>query len=71
MAIESNYNPKDLILLTPNDVMEILNISKTGIYRLVDKRAIPYYRVGGSLRFDRKDVREFLERNKVNSMAFK
>ena len=52
-------------LLTPDEVAELLRISKVGVYRLVEKRAIPFYRIRGSLRFDRKDVATYLKENRI------
>ena len=52
-------------LLTPDEVAELLRISKVGVYRLVEKRVIPFYRIRGSLRFDRKDVATYLKENRI------
>jgi excisionase family DNA binding protein len=54
-------------LLTPDELAHALRISKVGVYRLVEKRTIPFYKVRGSLRFDQKDVIEFLQRNRIGS----
>jgi excisionase family DNA binding protein len=55
-------------LLTPDDLAAFLSISKTGVYRLVEKRRIPFFRVGGSLRFEKKDVLSYLQGNRVESV---
>jgi excisionase family DNA binding protein len=55
-------------LLTPDDLARFLSISKTGVYRLVEKRRIPFLRVGGSLRFEKKDVLSYLDGNRVESV---
>jgi excisionase family DNA binding protein len=55
-------------LLTPDDLAQFLSISKTGVYRLVDKRRIPFFRIGGSLRFEKKDVLSYLQGNRVESV---
>ena len=57
-------------LITPDELSDFLRISKVGVYRLVEKRLIPFYRVKGSLRFDRKDVRAYLTQNRVESAGF-
>jgi len=54
-------------LITPDELADLLRISKVGVYRLVEKRLIPFYRVRGSLRFERKDVMAYLAKNRVES----
>lgn len=58
-------------LITPDELMKLLRISKTGVYRLVEKRAIPFYRVRGALRFDKQDVLEFLRQGRVEPFGLK
>lgn len=48
---------------------DMLKISKVGIYRLVEKRLIPFYKVMGSLRFNKKDVMNFLEENRIDQLV--
>ena len=47
-------------LITPEDLMKLLNISKSSVYRLVDKRSIPFYKIGGNLRFSIDDIEGYL-----------
>ena len=58
-------------LLTPADVAKFLKISKVGVYRLTDKRLIRFYKIGGSLRFAKADIIEYLKDNKVESIIKK
>jgi len=51
-------------MLTPAEVAALLKISKVGVYRLVEKRCIRFYKVMGSLRFNREDVLSFLQENR-------
>ncbi|MEI6296381.1 MAG: helix-turn-helix domain-containing protein [bacterium] len=55
-------------LLNRNEVMKMLNISKAGFYRLVYKREIPFYKVGGGLRFSVEDILSYLKNNRVPSI---
>jgi excisionase family DNA binding protein len=55
-------------MLTPDELAQFLRISKTGVYRLVEKRVIPFYRVSGSLRFSKSDVVSFLSGNRIESV---
>lgn len=52
-------------LLTPDDLAVLLRISKTGVYRLIEQRAIRFYRIRGVLRFREDDVNAYLERRCV------
>lgn len=52
-------------LLTPEDVARMLKISKAGVYRLINRRFIRFYKVMGSIRFEKGDILSFLENNRV------
>ena len=56
-------------LLTIEEVAEFFRVSKTSVYRLVERRELPFCRVGRSLRFSRKDLRAYLEARRVGSTA--
>ena len=56
-------------LLTPDEVAEVLRVSKTSVYRLVERREIRFHRVCGLLRFDRSDVARFLSTGSVEPMG--
>jgi len=59
MTIGSNEN-RIRIFLTPDELAECLAVSKTTVYRLVVRRQIPFYKIGGSLRFKKDEIEEFL-----------
>jgi excisionase family DNA binding protein len=61
--VSTTPGPRDL--LTVEGLAAEFRISKMGVYRLVERRALPFYRVGGVLRFDRRDVEEYLRRRRV------
>ena len=65
MTTDSNTLPN---MLTPDDLAGILRISKTSVYRLVERRRIPFFRVGGSLRFAKSDVLAYLNGNRIESV---
>ena len=60
MATEQGRDGPQLELMTLPEVAILLRTSKTSIYRLVESRRLPFFRLGGSLRFERKDVKAFL-----------
>jgi len=55
-------------LLTPDEAAAILRLSKASLYRLVEKRILPFYRVSGSLRFGVKDMESYLSSRRVESV---
>ena len=58
-------------LLTCDELMQILKVSRVTIYRLKERRQIPFYKVGGSIRFDKKDVSLYLQQRGVESIGIK
>ena len=53
-------------LLKPDELAKLLKIPlKPGVYDLVSQRKIPFIKVGGRLRFNKKDVLEYLNQNRV------
>ena len=51
-------------LLTRTEVQEILRISQSKIYRLIQENKIPSIRVGKTYRIRRSDLDEYLETEK-------
>ena len=62
MPINSNLKTE---LLTPDELAQMLKISKSSVYRLIEKRVIRFHKVMGSIRFDKGDILSFLENNRV------
>lgn len=54
-------------LMTPEEVAKLMRISKTGVYRLVESRVVPFYRVGGVLRFRKQDLIAYLKSKRTNA----
>lgn len=61
--IQNNIRP----LLTINELAKFLNISKTTAYRLVEKQSLPFYKIGGVLRFKLSEVELYMEKCLVKS----
>jgi len=49
--------------LTIKKVREILNVSEVTVNRLMYKRKIPFFKIGGLIRFDEEDVNQYLQDN--------
>jgi excisionase family DNA binding protein len=66
MIIGSNQQNIDKCFLSPQELAVFLNISVKTVYRLIEKRLIPFYKIGGSLRFRKEDVEEYLTKSLIN-----
>ncbi len=58
-------------LLVPNEVATKLGISRTTLYRLVETRKLPFYKVGGGLRFSEEDLAAYLKDHRIDSISIK
>jgi len=52
-------------LMTVDQVAALLGMSEKAIYNRVSRRAIPYIKLGGSLRFRRSDIERWIKENTV------
>jgi excisionase family DNA binding protein len=60
-----------LELLTIAEVAKWLKISASGVRRLQQGRHLPFIKVGGSVRFSRRDIASYLETRRVGSIGHK
>jgi excisionase family DNA binding protein len=51
-------------LITIKEVADFLQIAEKTIYRLAAEGKIPAFKVGGSWRFNRKEIEEWLEKQR-------
>lgn len=56
-SITNNYRRRIKMLLTINEVAEMLKISVSTLYRWVNKREIPFVKLGGKLRFNEDEIK--------------
>lgn len=52
--------------LTVQELAAWIRVSPTSIYRLVDRRIIPFYRLQGVVRFRRSDIAAYFNARRVN-----
>jgi len=50
---------------TPDEVAEYLHISKTTVYRLVNKGDLPAHKVSGMLRFRKDEIESYWEATRI------
>ena len=62
MKIEYNANSptNNKSFFTIEDLANIFSVSKPTIYKLVERRVLPFYKIGGSIRFFKSDIEEYL-----------
>lgn len=65
MILDSKTNN----LITPEELADIFKISKSSVYRLIDKRQIPFFKIGGKLRFSKDDVSEYLNNVRIETIT--
>ena len=58
----------NLNLMSIKDLSKLFNLSQTTVYRIVESRKIPFYKISGVLRFSETDVIKYLEENRVEQM---
>ncbi|MVB10694.1 PBP superfamily domain protein [Caprobacter fermentans] len=60
-----NQPAKELTALTPQEVADLLKISKNLVYELIKRKELNGYRIGNKIRFDYSDIRAYLESAKT------
>ncbi len=68
-TIEIKMSSQSTQLMKVSDVCKYLNFTKSTIYRLVENRKIPFYRICGRLRFKQTDLDEFLNQCRKNAIV--
>jgi excisionase family DNA binding protein len=53
------------VLITVKTLSDWIKISSKVIYRLIDKKEIPYIKIGGKYLFDKQQIVEWLKLNSV------
>lgn len=56
---------EEIELLKVKEVAKLLQLSVSGVRELQAKRQISFFRVGGAIRFDKRDVLGYLKCRKV------
>jgi len=64
-----NESRPQIALLTIREAAELLTISVSGVRRLQQGRRIPFFKVGGSVRFAKEDLVSYLARQRVGSIG--
>lgn len=70
MNIGLNAHNQSKAFFTPEELADFLAVSKATVYRLVNKRQLPFHKIGGVLRFKRTDIERYLETARIEPMRF-
>jgi excisionase family DNA binding protein len=65
--MSADFDPT-IELLTVADVAEILNVSVSSVRRLQQRRMIPFFKIGGGVRFARSDIRSYLAKRRIETI---
>ncbi len=57
-------------LISFKEVMVILSIGRSKLYDMVAKQEIPSVRIDGSIKFDKKDIENFIQEKKKEKFSF-
>lgn len=52
-------------LLTIDEVAKVFRVSKATVYRMIESRILPFYKVTRAIRFAEEDVLKYLESQRV------
>lgn len=52
-------------LLTIDEVAEMFRVSKATVYRMIESRLIPFYKISRAIRFSEDDVVAYLESQRI------
>ena len=66
--MSADFDPT-IELLTIAEVADLLKISVPSVRRLQQRRLIPFFKVGGSVRFTRSDIVSFLNKRRVDAVG--
>lgn len=58
-------------MMTINELAEFLSVSRHTIYGWTSMRSLPYYKLGRTVRFRKKDIEAWLEKQKVEQYRIK
>ena len=50
---------------TMREVAKMLKVTERSIYRMIDKKEMPFFKFGGSWRIEKKDLEEYINKKKI------
>lgn len=62
-------DPNSIELLTVTEVSKLLKVSVTAVRRLQQARSVPFFKIGGSVRFLKSDIISYLTKRRIESIG--
>lgn len=62
MTADSSAMPK---YLNVRQLAQLLNISIPTVYRKIETREVPFYRIGGVIRFNLEEIKSYLKKCRI------
>lgn len=56
-------------LYNTDEIADILSVSKITIYRLVESKKIPFYKIKGCIRFTENDILKYLDKQRIEPVG--
>lgn len=64
-----NQLSNSINLLTIHEAAKLLTVSVPTVRRLQTQRDIPFVKIGGSVRFDKRDIVAYVTRNRIEPIG--
>ena len=61
--------PVNKYFLSPKELADYFGVSLKTIYRRIDNREIPFYKIGGSIRLKKEDIERYASMVLVKSIC--
>ncbi len=55
----------DREILTMKEAADYLRVSRATMYKIIETGGLPAYKVNGTLRFEFREIRAYIERNRI------
>jgi excisionase family DNA binding protein len=70
--MKSDFTQDKLVnkyFLSPKELADYFGVSLKTIYRRIEKREIPFYKIGGSIRLKKEDIEKYASLALVKSIC--
>lgn len=54
-------------LLTAKDIEQVLGISRTSVYRMINRNELPYVKIGKLYKFPKSELIKYLNQDSLNT----
>lgn len=68
-STQDNLNLINKYFLSPQELANYFGVSLKTIYRRIERREIPFYKIGGSIRLKKEDIEKYASMVLVKSIC--